>query len=159
MEKHFSKRRLIPVAAALLALVCASGVVYAYWTAGGSGSGYGTTAAGVTNLTVDQVAPALTEMYPGDSAQTTHVTVTNGSAQSVHVTTVSISNVTTDKTGCGAADFSVGAAVTPWGAGGTDIAAGVTTAAVAGPTIKFNDRPVDQNACKGAAVTLTYSVS
>jgi hypothetical protein len=152
-------RRFIPVAIALVAVIAVSGVAYAYWTAGGTGTGTGSMAP-AASVTVTQVN-TLTGMFPGDAAQTTQVTVHNPSAtQPVHVTTVSISNVTTDKTGCTVADFSVGAAVTPWTAAGTDIATGGTTATVAGPTIHFfNDTTRNQDACKGAAVTLTYLVS
>jgi hypothetical protein len=161
VKLQFKKRRLIPVALAILVLVVGSGVAYAYWSAGGTGTGTGSMAS-PASATVNQVAtPTLAPMFPGDIAQATQVTVHNPSAsQSVHVTTVSISNVTTDKTGCTVLDFLIGAAVTPWTAAGTDIAAGGTTATVTGPTIHFfNDTTRSQDACKGAVVTLTYSVS
>jgi hypothetical protein len=155
------KRKIIPVAIALVAVIAVSGVAYAFWTSSGTGSGTGSVANGVSGLVVHQVAPALTAMYPGDVEQTTHVTIENGTTQSVHVTTVSLTSVTTLIAGCTDADFSRGVAVTPWGAGGTDIAAGATTTpAVAGPTIQFfNDPGRSQDACKGAAVTLHFSAS
>ena len=155
----FKKRRLIPVAIAMVAVIAVSGVAFAYWTATGSGTGSATMATPAT-VTVTQVN-TLSAMFPGDSAQTTQVTLHNPStSQPVHVTNVSISDVTTDKTGCTVADFLPGVAVTPWGAGGTTIAALGTTATVNGPTIQFfNDPANNQDACKGAAVTVHYSVS
>jgi hypothetical protein len=99
-------------------------------------------------------------MYPGDPTQTTSVTIHNGSAESVHVTTVSITDVTTDKgLNCDASNFTIGVPVTPWAPAGLDIAAGTTSAAAAGPTIHFKNLGTNQDLCKGAAVTVHYSVS
>jgi hypothetical protein len=160
VKLQFKKRRLLPVALAILVLVVGSGVVYAYWTAGGGGGGSAKAAAGVSNLTVNQVAtPTLAPMYPGDLQQTTSVTITNPSAQSVHVMTVSISGVTTgDETNCkGSANFLIGAPVT-LGTLGLDIAT-LGSVTVPGPTIQFNNLATNQDACKGVTVTLTYSVT
>jgi hypothetical protein len=152
-----NKRKFIPVAIALVAVIAVSGVAYAYWTAGGSGGGTGSTAPGAS-VTVTQVAPNLTAMYPGAAAQTTHVTITNSSAQSVHVTTVSISAVTSSPVGCTLTDFTVVAATVP--ALTQDIGAGVTTASFNGPTIQFYNDPVkNQDYCKNVSLTLTFSAS
>lgn len=151
-------RKVISVAIALVAVIAVSGIAYAYWTAGGSGSGSGSTAAGAT-VTVNQVAPALNPMYPGDAVQTTHLTITNNSAtQSVHVTTVSITAITSNPAGCTLTDFTVAPAAVP--AGSQDIAGGATTAAFNGPTIRFyNDPAKNQDYCKGVPLTLTFSAS
>jgi copper(I)-binding protein len=157
MEKHFSKRRLIPVAVALLALVCASGVAYAYWTANGSGTGTGTTAAGVTNLTA--TSAALNPMYPGDSAQPIVITVHNPSTQTVYVTSVSASVSGTSNVGCTAGDFTV---VGSPEAVGQEIAASgnlTLTSPLVPPTIQFHDTGVNQDACKGVTVNLSFSIS
>jgi hypothetical protein len=157
VKLQFKKRRLIPVAFAVMAVVALSGVAYAFWTAGGSGTGGGTTAAGASDLTVS--GAALTPMYPGAAAQTTSVTITNNSTASAHVTTVSISALSTNAgTSCTIADFTVGSAVTV-PALSRDIASG-NSVTVTGPTIQFfNDLTRNQDLCKGAIVTLTYSVS
>jgi hypothetical protein len=160
VKLQFKKRRLIPVALAILVLVVGSGVAYAYWTSGGSGGGSGSAAAGVS-VTVAQVAtPTLAPMYPGDSPQTTSVTITNPSTtQLVHVTTVSISGVTTNNeaTCKGSDNFSIGAPVTVAAAKQDIAASGSVT--VPGPTIQFKNLVTNQDACKGVTVTLTYSVT
>jgi hypothetical protein len=152
------KRKILPVAIALVAVIAVSGVAYAYWTSSGTGTGAGSTANGVSGLVVHQVAPALTAMYPGDAEQTTHVTIENGTTQSVHVTTVSISGVTSNPAGCTLTDFTVTSATVP--ALSQDIAPGVTTATFNGPTIHFyNDLTKNQDYCKGVPLTLAFSVS
>ncbi len=154
MKISFRKRRLVPVGLAFLALALASGVAFAYWTAGGTGTGNGGAAAGVSNLTITQVG-SLTAMYPGDGAQTIHVTIANGSTQSVHVTSVSASVTSTSNVGCTSADFTVGAAA----ALNIDIAAGASAVNVTGPTIHFfNDPARNQDACKGVTVNLAYAI-
>lgn len=154
MKISFKKRRLVPVGLALLTLALASGVALAYWTANGTGTGNAGAAAGVNNLTITQVG-SLSAMYPGDAAQTIHLTIANGSTQSVHVTSVSATVTSTSNPGCTAADFTVGAAATL----GIDIAAGGSAVNVNGPTIQFfNDSSRNQDACKGATVNLGYAI-
>jgi hypothetical protein len=158
MEKHFSKRRLIPVAVALLALVCASGVAYAYWTASGIGSGTGKTAVGVTSLTA--TSAALNEMYPGNSAQPIVITVQNPTTQPVYVTSVSASVTDTGDPGCLAIWFPVA---------GSPVAVGAEIAALGNltlssptytpPTIRFDNLPVDQSVCKDKTITLSFTIS
>jgi len=159
VKLQFKKRRLIPVALAILVLVVGSGVAYAFWTSGGSGTGGGSVANPANDLTV--TGSALTPMYPGLANQDTSVTITNNAAASVHITTVTITGVTTsDETNCqGSVNFSHGGAVTiP--AGGVEIAGGgAGFATVVGPTIQFNNLPVNQNACKGVTVNIAFSVS
>ena len=160
MKLQFKKRRLIPVALAILVLVVGSGVAYAFWTSGGSGTGGANAAAGVSSLTVAQAAtPTLAPMYPGDSAQTTSVTITNPSTtQTVHVTTVSISGLTTSAgADCTSDNFSIGAPVTVAAAKQDIAASGSVT--VPGPTIQFKNLLTNQDACKSVTVTLSYSVT
>jgi hypothetical protein len=159
MEKHFSKRRLIPVAAALLALVCASGVVYAYWTASGSGIGTGHTAAGVTNLTA--TSAALNDMYPGDSAQPIIITVHNPSTtQTVYVTSVAVSVGDSTPSGCGAANFTV--LLSPVAVGAEIAALGnltLSSPTYIPPTIQFKDLGSNQDVCKSVTVNLSFTIS
>ena len=154
MEGHFSKRRMIPVALALLALIAASGVAYAYWTSNGSGTGTGTAAAGVSNLTVNQTT-VLTPMYPGDSLQTISGDFNNPNSGPVYVTTVTASVASTSNAGCTAADFTLNPATATVNA---EVPAGNGVGAWTGIRIQFNDRAVNQDACKGVTVNLSYSI-
>ena len=157
MQKNLSKRRLVPVVAALLALIVASGVAYAYWTASGSGTGTGSTAAGVTTLTA--TSAALNPMYPGDSPQDIVITVNNPSTQSVYVTSVSAVVVDTTDAGCTAADFTV--VGSPVSVGAQIAASGNLTlnGAYTPPTIQFNNTGANQDACKSVTVNLSFSIS
>lgn len=165
MNKQLNKRRVIPVAIALMAVVALSGVAYAYWTVGGGGSGAGTAAGGVTGLTVVQDT-VLNPMYPGDSIQIISGKFYNTNTGPVYVTTVtaSISSVT-KATGapsgtCDATDFTLASAVMTVNAE-VPVSATATTevGAWTGATIKFNDKTdTIQDACKGATVHLAYSI-
>ena len=152
------KSKKIAVATATSVALIGGGVAYAYWTTSGSGEGTGSTTAGVTNhLSFDQ--DALTAMYPGDSSQPLSVTVTNDSGESAYVATVK-AYVTTNKAGCTGADFLLGGSAAPstaatataltWSA--QDLVAGGDDDATS--TIQFNDTGDNQDACKGAVVTV-----
>jgi hypothetical protein len=158
---RIARRRVVPVAIALVALLMFSGVAYAYWSAGGSGTGTAQAAAGTSNLTVKQTT-VLTGMYPGDSAQTISGNFDNPNPGPVYVTTVTASIGSVTKAGgapagtCDATDFTLGSATATVNA---EIPAGLAKGAWTGPTIKFNDKgAANQDACKGATVNLTYSI-
>ena len=107
----YPRRRIVPVAFALVALLALSGVALAYWTATGAGTGTAAAAAGTTPLVVKQVT-AVNNLHPGDSAQTISGNFDNTNAGPVYVTTVtaSISSVTkggVTAVGCDASDFTL----------------------------------------------------
>ncbi len=153
------RRRAAAALAALVAVLVAGGAVYAYWTAGGSGSGTATVGT-VSDVTVNQTTD-LTAMYPGDSPQTISGTFDNGNSGPVYVTTVtaSISDVT--KAGgapagtCDATDFTVSPDTADVNA---EIAAGTGVGAWTGIQIQFNNKASNQDACQGATVTLAYTI-
>ncbi len=154
----FTKRRSVGLAVASVLILSAG--AYAYWTAGGSGSG--SAAAGTTTpLTVNQTT-SLTAMYPGDTAQTISGTFDNGNSGSIHVTTVTaaISGVVKDAGAvagpCTAADFTLANAAMTVNA---DVAAGSSVGAWTGATIKFNNTGANQDGCKLATVSLSYTIS
>jgi hypothetical protein len=119
---------------------------YAYWTTGGSGSGSATAGTTTNNLTI--ASPSVTGITPGSSTPVT-VTLTNPNSYSVHVDTVS-TVITTSVGGCLPADFTFPAKVL-----NTTIAALGTASFTQG--LAFADTAVNQDSCKGATVTLTYS--
>lgn len=139
------KRTLIGALVAAFVLVGAFGA-YAYWTTGGSGSGSATAGTTTNNLTI--ASPSVTGITPGSSTPVT-VTVTNPNSYSVHVDTVS-TVITTSAVGCLSADFTFPAKVL-----NTTIAA-LGTASFT-QALVFADTAVNQDSCKGATVTLTYS--
>ena len=157
-----NKKKLAALATGALVLGSA-GVAYAYWTTSGTGTGSGTTTAGVVDMVgFDQ--DSLGAMYPGDSSQPLTVTVSNDSTESAYIALVK-AYITTNKAGCTGADFLLDGAAAPstsadavaldWDA--QDLAAGGADDATG--TIQFNNTGGNQDACKGAAVTINYLAS
>ena len=163
MKLQFKKRRFLPAALAILVLVVGSGVAYAYWTAGGTGGGSAKAADSVSNVTVNQTT-VLTPMFPGDTAQTISGNFTNTNAAPTYVTTVTASIASVTKAGgavagvCDSTDFTLGTPVVTVAAlipvGSPEI-----TVTWTGPTLHFNNKATNQDACKGATVALTYTIS
>ena len=153
-----SKRRSLVLAVSAVLILSAG--AYAYWTAGGSGTGSG--AAGTTAaLTVNQ-STSLTAMYPGDTAQTISGTFGNTNSGPIHVTTVTAAISGVAKAGgapagtCDATDFTLANAAMTVNA---EVAVGDPVGAWTGATIKFNNKGSNQDACKLATVSLSYTIS
>lgn len=119
---------------------------YAYWTSTGSGSGTATAAAGDSNLVIASSSPA--GLSPGGSVAVTG-TVTNPNSYSVKVGTVS-GVVTTSNASCLPDDFGFAPVAV-----NQTVAAGQNTP-FAG-TLTMADTAVNQDACKSAVITLTFS--
>jgi hypothetical protein len=157
------KNKIAAVAASAALVAVGGGAAYAYWSTTGSGTGTGATSAGASNLAIAQTS-TISNMYPGDSAQTVTATVTNTGTETYKVQALK-AYVTTDKQGCTGADYLLNTAAAP----STDTAAvdlGLTAASLAhnGTTTKtftmqFNNTTSNQDACKGAAVTIHYLAS
>lgn len=159
MKLQFKKRRLIPVALAILVLVVGSGVAYAYWTSGGSGNGTANAATGVDNLTVN--GPTLTSMFPGDKVQPISGTFGNTNAAGTYVNSVTVGITVTPALvhpagTCDATDFDL---QNPEATVNALIPNGDPVGTWFGPTIQFLNKDSNQDACKGATVNLTYTIS
>jgi len=161
MKLFSSKKRVAAIGALTAATLVGGGMAYGYWTTTGTGTGSADVAAGqINNLSF--VQDPLTDMHPGDSAQTLKVTVTNADAQSAYVTSVG-AYITTDTADCDGDDFlingvSTGVAGSPtpltWAPG--DLASGGSQANGA-DTVQFNNKSAtNQDVCKEAAVTINY---
>lgn len=159
MNRRINRRRLAALVAVPLALAI-GGVAFAYWTAGGTGTGSATVGT-VSDITVNQTT-VLAAMYPGDSPQTISGTFTNTNSGSVYVTSVTVSIGSVTKADgapsgtCDATDFTLTNATAPVGA---QVAPGTSVGSWTGPTIQFNDKAgSNQDACKNATVTLAYAI-
>ena len=159
MRKPTKKSAAIMVAA--VTLVAAGGAAFAYWTAGGSGTGSASTSASTSNVTVVQTS-TVTAMQPGDSAQTLTGKFNNPNTGPAYVGTVtaSIASVTKDAGAvagtCDATDYTLANAAMTVNA---EIPAGTAVGNWTGATIKFNNKATNQNQCKGATVNFAYTVS
>jgi hypothetical protein len=150
-------KRVIAVAATTAILLGGAGVAYAYWTAGGSGAGTGTT--GTSDpITINQTS-VVTNLRPGGAAQTLSGDFDNANDEPVYVSTVtaSISSITGGGVTCEVTDYTLSNAVMTVDA---SIPVGSAQGAWTGATIEFNDKPAEnQDDCKNATVNFAYTAS
>jgi hypothetical protein len=157
---RFQKRAAIIAGGGAIA-VAATGIAYAYYSAGVSNSTTGT--AGTANSTVSDVVPTgattISGLVPGGAAVNSTVTLKNNNNFSVRISAGKSLTVTsvTGPTGC--ADNTVaelsGIAAIP----ATTLAKGATMT-VSVPVSMADDPLTDQTACNNSAAgfTVTYSV-
>jgi hypothetical protein len=158
MRKPTKKSMAIVLSAAIV--LAGGGAAYAYWTAGGSGTGAATTAAGTTAVTAVQTT-SVANMKPGDTAQALSGNFTNTNGGPVYVTSVTASIAVTKAVGapagtCDSTDYTL---ASPTMAVGADVPNGTAQGAWTGATLKFNNKAANQDACKGAGVAITYTVA
>jgi hypothetical protein len=147
-----SKRGLVTLSAVVAVLVASVGA-YAYWTTTGSGTGSATNASSNGTLVLhasfaNGLTPGATEpvSYTADNSNTSDLQVGTVTA----VVSIDSAHATA---GCLASDYSV-----PSQAENQTIAHSSTgTALTNGSTITFANSALNQDACKGAIVTLTLS--
>jgi hypothetical protein len=140
------KRALVLGAVAILAV---AGVAVAYWTTTGSGSGSGSVAASNGTLVLHgTITEALT---PGSTSPVTY-TADNSNSSSLQVGTVH-AVVSTNKVGCEPKDFTI--ADTEENQVIAKESSGV--ALTKNGSISMADTAANQDACKGATITLTLS--
>jgi hypothetical protein len=149
-------RRTLAVVVATLATVAVgtTGVAYAYWTMSGSGTGT-VTVAEAKPLDITQVR--VTGLFPGSPDENLAVTVSNPNAFIADVTDYVLS-VTgdVDKGGCG---FSENFALTPPEPHASTVPAKESISFNGGSIRMRNLASTDQNACQGATITLTYTLT
>jgi hypothetical protein len=104
---------------------------------------------------------SVTGMYPGQSAQTLAGNFTNNNPGPTFVAAVTATGYTIDATHVTAGCTVVGGNYTLGGTAtvGADVPAGANQGAWTGLTITMNNLVTNQDACKGATVTITYASS
>jgi hypothetical protein len=153
-EKKNRKKRVAVVLTLTVLASGVSGLAYSYWTTGGSGSGTATTAAGVDDITVVQTS-TVSGLAPGLGAQDLEGNFNNPNTSPVYISSV-VASLTTDKAGCTEDDYTL---VQP-DAVDAEIEPGTGVGNWGGGSIAFfNDPDRDQEACKGAVVTIAYVAS
>jgi hypothetical protein len=160
MKKFLKSKKGFALLAALVVAVAASVGAYAYFTSNGSGSGsasVGTSQA----LTITQTN-TVSDLLPDGVAHTVAYSIDNtGQDFAQNLGNVTVSNIAVDEpyasAGCSASWFTANAPSNPVGT----IAASSTYHSVAGtqPSIQMNDSGTNQDACKGATLTLTLSAA
>ena len=146
-------KKLLVVAAISAALVAAGGGAYAYWTSVGSGSGSASTGT-VVAVTVNQTS-TVSGLAPGLGTQALSGNFDNPNSGPVYIAAVTAVVTGTDKSGCTATDYTIAGTATV----GAQVPAGSAVGAWSGLTIQFNNKGTNQDACKGAVVTIAYTAS
>ena len=152
------KRRHRLIVLLLLLFLLAGGGAYAYWTNGGSGTGSAATGSGVA-ITVTQTTTP-TGLYPGGPTAALAGKFNNTNAGPVFVNEVdaTITSVTGPNIDasfpCDDTDYQLnGFPVTV----GAQVPAGSAQGNWTGGSIQLLNSATNQDGCKGATVTLTYT--
>lgn len=156
MRKPSKKALAVLTTAALLA---GGGTAFAYWTNSGTGSGTAATGTNVA-VTVKQTS-TISGMYPGQAAQTLAGNFDNPNAGPAYVTAVTATGYTIDAPHVTAGCLLTGGNYTLGGTAtvGADVPAGLNKGAWTGLTITMNNLGTNQDACKGAVLTINYASS
>lgn len=149
----FKMSRKLAITLGTIAVLAVAGAAFAYFSTTGSGTSSATVG---TSAALTLHGTAATTLYPGTSS-TVSFTVDNPSSGSQRLGTITLASVTTDTThttgGCVLSDFTMPDVVSNQtfasGTGQTVTATGTVTMA-AQPT-------VNQDACKGAPLTLNFT--
>lgn len=148
LSTKISKKTVAALTAALLII---GGGAYAYWTTTSAGTGAAPNASSNGTITLTATfAPGLT---PGASIPVTY-TASNPGTSKLFVGTIS-HVVSTSNALCLPADFTIANVVSD-----TTVAAGAFNTPIAGTgSLAFADTAINQDACKGATVTLTLTAN
>jgi hypothetical protein len=164
--RKIGKKQLIVGGVAVAVIAAGAGTALAYWSTTGSGGGSATTSSGNGHaVQITDNSSSLSPMYPGDSAQTVTVTVTNSDAsQKAYVAGVSAYLTVTPTAGntCDATDYKLNGVAGVTSANPANLTwTGEELAASAHDTtsytLQFNNKSTLQDGCKGAAVAITYA--
>lgn len=150
-------KRNLAIAGVTLLLLGGASVAFAYWTAGGSGTG--TASTGTNVALVAHQTSTVTDLHPGGAAQTLSGNFDNGNEGPTYVASVSVSISSVVPVGagvCTATDYTItGSPMTV----AAEVPAGNGVGAWTGATIAFNNKASNQDGCKGALVNLAYTIN
>lgn len=157
-----NKKRVAAVAGTLAVALVGGGLAIAYWTTTGSGTGTGAVGTD-TPVTVTQDS-TVAGLVPGGPADALDFTVDNNAAGPQTINDVDVAITGVSNAGCTAADFTVtqpnlgGAVELP--VGNTEFTSGLGgDVANTGAQVAMINSASNQDACKGATLTFTYTVS
>jgi hypothetical protein len=150
-----NKKRKTKIVALTAALVVAGGAAFAYWTAGGTGSGSADTGTSA-NVTIVQTAFPADALYPGGPAVALSGTFSNPNDGPVHVNQVTVAVDPSWSAGttlpCTAADFAL---VQPT-LTNADVLAN-DTSTWGGASIRMLNSSTNQDSCKNVQPPLVYT--
>jgi hypothetical protein len=158
----FKKKLIAGTAVAALALGVSGTAAFAYWTAGGTGTGSATTFVSFP-VTVNQTSnnaglvPGGATALKGDFTNTANAGSVYITAVTASIGTITPSTVLQDATkpACTPADFSITGSA-PVGA---EVANGTHVGAWSGLSLNMTDTGANQDNCKKATVTIVYTAN
>lgn len=150
----FTRKKAIAVVTTALVLGI-SGTAYAYWTQAGTGAG-GATSGTALAVTVTQTGSAVTGLYPGGPALPLSGKFDNPNSGPVTVGVVTAVVSATSISGCLPAWYSITGTATP---GSQAISAGTAQGAWTGLSVSMLNNALNQDVCKTAGITITYTVA
>ena len=153
--KRMTKRSSIIAAVTVVGVFAAGGVAFAYWTTSGSNTTTAGVAADVSSALTVTPTGTISGLFPGGTPQNVQVIVENPSTTAVRLSDVNVTVDSTDKVGCPAGDF----AITTAGFAPQTLAPGAVTSALTVRKIQLVETGGNQDACKGATVSLTLTAS
>lgn len=152
-----TRKKLTGLVATTAVVALGAAGAFAYWSTSGSGSGSGTAADNVNATTVS--VSVANNIVPGGTVAVTGIVANPNTTSSVYFNTIDDTSITASGD-CNAADFSFAAltglakTLTPAdGSATTNDEYGYTGALVMANTA------VDQDACKGATITVNLTAS
>jgi hypothetical protein len=158
VRSQFNGRKRTSVALGTLLALAVAGGAFAYWTIGGSGTGTAT-AGNVDPVTVNQTS-TVSDLYPGDSqALAGDFDNTNDGPVWVSSVSAAVTGVTSGseagKDPCTTGDFTI-TGTAPVGA---QIPVGAGVGGWSGLTLSMVNAATNQDNCKNATVTITYTAN
>ncbi|MCZ2404717.1 hypothetical protein IV498_16420 [Paenarthrobacter sp. Z7-10] len=148
MRKMSKKNKIITAAATVALVAGGGGAAFAYWTTTGSGTGTAANSSGGGTVTLHSTFAA--GLTPGGSVDVAY-SADNATTSST-VVGVLTATVTTSDAACLPAWFHVTAVTT-----NSTVAPSTTGTAVGAGRLSLDDLGVNQDACKGATVTVTVA--
>lgn len=151
-----SGHRRKTVLGATVVLVAMGGAAFAYWTATGTGTSTNTTTGDVKAVTVKQTS-VISGLAPGAVAAALSGNFDNPNDAAVALTSVTGAVTGTSDSGCLATWYEVAGTGT---VSGGSVPVGTGVGSWSGLTIRLvNDLALNQDPCKNATVTITYTAS
>jgi hypothetical protein len=154
--RKFSKRAIIT--SLFLGILLAGSVAFAWWTAGGSGTGYAKAATASPLTTVDASASTVADLYPGGTG-TLKVQIHNPNTYAVTVTDISATgSATSNDVNCDAANSVT--LVTPLTGLSISVpAGGNSTVQTFANAVQMTRGTTADNSCQGKTFELPVSLT
>ncbi len=153
MNKLNRKKKVALLAFSTGVLLLASASAVAYWSITGSGSSTASTGT-VVSVAVNQTS-TVSGLAPGLAAQPLSGNFDNPNSGPVYVASVTAVVSGTNQAGCTATDYTIAGTATV----GAQIASGAGVGSWSGLTIQFNNKATNQDVCKNAQVTISYTAN